>query len=77
MTNLSPAAQAVMDAYITGLATKRRKAIATALRSAADQVVPTQKDREAAPEHHSQVFFSGMVYAAMELRAIAAELEVE
>ena len=37
---LSPAAQAVLDAYIAGLATKRRNAIAAALRAAADQVVP-------------------------------------
>jgi hypothetical protein len=38
MAELSPAAQAVMDAYIQGLATKRRDAIAAALRAAADQV---------------------------------------
>jgi hypothetical protein len=37
---LSPAAQAVLDAYIQGLATKRRDAIAAALRAAAEQVVP-------------------------------------
>ena len=35
MTNLSPAAQAVLDAYIKGLATKRRDAIAAAIRAAA------------------------------------------
>jgi hypothetical protein len=39
---LSPAAQAVLDAYIQGLATKRRNAIAAALRAAADQVVPEE-----------------------------------
>jgi hypothetical protein len=75
MADLSPAAQAVLDAYIQGLATKRRNAIAAALRSAADQVTPTDKNREDAPKAHSQVFFSGMEYAALELRAIAAELE--
>jgi len=37
MTELSPAAKAVLDAYIRGLATKRRNAIAAALRAAADQ----------------------------------------
>jgi hypothetical protein len=44
MTDLSPAAQAVLDAYIQGLATKRRDAIAAALRAAADQVVPEPDD---------------------------------
>jgi len=38
-TPLSPAAQAVLDAYIAGLASKRRNAIAAALRAAADQVI--------------------------------------
>ena len=40
MTELSPAAETVLDAYIRGLATKRRNAIAAALRAAADQVAP-------------------------------------
>jgi hypothetical protein len=35
MADLSPAAQAVLDAYIQGLATKRRDAIAAALYAAA------------------------------------------
>jgi hypothetical protein len=69
MTDLSPQAQAVLDAYITGLATKRRDALAAALRSAADQVVPHE-------------YLTG-VDAAVEARqltrlrllAIAAELE--
>jgi hypothetical protein len=43
MADLSPEAQAVLDAYITGLATKRRDAIAAALCAAADQVVPETK----------------------------------
>ena len=33
MTDLSPAAQAVLDAYVAGLASKRRNAIAAALRA--------------------------------------------
>lgn len=33
MTDLSPTAQAVLDAYIAGLASKRRNAIAAALRA--------------------------------------------
>ena len=36
--DLSPAAQAVLDAYIQGLATKRRNAISAALRSVVDQL---------------------------------------
>jgi hypothetical protein len=43
-TPLSPAAQAVLDAYIQGLATKRLSRLAAALRAAADQVVPTEMD---------------------------------
>ena len=37
MADLSPSAQAVLDAYIQGLATKPRNAIAAALRAAADR----------------------------------------
>jgi len=37
MTDLSPAAAAVLDAYIAGLSSKRRDAISAALRAAADQ----------------------------------------
>ena len=40
MTELSPAAEAVLNAYIRGLATKRRNAIAAALRVAADLTAP-------------------------------------
>ena len=44
MTNLSPAAQAVLDAYNAGfhhpVAVHHKPRIATALRAAADQVVP-------------------------------------
>lgn len=44
-TELSPAAKAVFDAYIAGLASKRRNAIAAALRAAVDQVIPLIKTR--------------------------------
>ena len=40
MTELSPAAEAVLDAYIRGLASKRRNAITAALRAAAEIVAP-------------------------------------
>ena len=46
MTNLSPAAQAVLDAYNAGfhhpVAVHHKPRIATALRAAADQVVPEE-----------------------------------
>jgi hypothetical protein len=71
---LSPAAQAVLDAYIQGLATKRRDAIAAALRAVADQVVPDEPDymRDAVPstdwwDKHDQV--------RSELLALANELD--
>jgi hypothetical protein len=71
---LSPAAQAVLDAagasepgiYAT---------IAAALRAAADQVEPTEKDRKEQSDITGQVFLNGMQYAVMEILAIAAELE--
>ena len=48
MTNLSPAAQAVLDAYNSGfirpVAVHHKPRIAAALRAAADQVVPTEMD---------------------------------
>jgi hypothetical protein len=74
MADLSPAAQAVLDAYIQGLATKRRDAIAAALRAVADQVVPDEPDymRDAVPstdwwDKHDQV--------RSELLSLANELE--
>jgi hypothetical protein len=72
---LSPAAQSVLDAYIQGLATKRRDAIAAALRAAAEQVEPTEKDRKEQSDITGQVFLNGMQYAVMEIRALAAELD--
>jgi hypothetical protein len=49
--------------------------LAAAFRAAADQVVPTQADRDAVPEFHAQCVMNGIAYAANELRLIAAELE--
>jgi hypothetical protein len=64
MTDLSPAAQAVLDAYIQGLATKRRDAIAAALRSVADQVAPVSTNKR-----QNDIRFN--------ILRIAAELEAE
>jgi hypothetical protein len=48
MTDLSPAAQAVLDAYNAGfirpVAVHHKPRIAAALRAAANQVVPTEMD---------------------------------
>jgi hypothetical protein len=51
--------------------------LAAALRAAADQVVPTEKDRKEQSDITGQVFFNGMQYAVMEIRALAAELEAQ
>ena len=74
MTDLSPAAQAVLDAYIQGLATKRRNAIAAALRAAADQVVPPALEEEF-HDRNQALPLTKMVEIRQKLLAIAAELE--
>ncbi len=66
MADLSPAAQAVLDAYITGLATKRRDAIAAALRAVADQ-----KSESLCTEEHGKI----SVIFTDDLLAIADELK--
>ena len=76
MTDLSPAAQAVLDAYIQGLATKRRNAIAAALRAAADQVVPPALEEEWR-DRNQALPLTKMVEIRLKLLAIAAELEVQ
>ena len=63
---LSMAAQAVLDAYITGLATKRRDAIAAALRAVADQ-----KSESFCTEEHGKI----SVIFTDDLLAIADELK--
>jgi hypothetical protein len=66
MTSVSQDAQAVLDAYITGLATKRRDAIAAALRAVADQ-----KSESLCTEEHGKI----SVILTDDLLAIADELE--
>ena len=73
LTDLSPAAQAVLDAYITGLATKRRDALAAALRAAADQVVPPNLETEFY-DPNSSLALQEAVWIRTELLAIADEL---
>ena len=75
MTNLSPTAQAVIDAYIyVDCGTPSYACVAAALRAAADQVVPEQ-----ALEDVPGRFVNGCCHARLqntraELLAIAAEL---
>jgi hypothetical protein len=71
MTNLSPAAQAVLDAAINAAESPDAEAIAAAvLRAAADQVVPEQK-----PWHRTGLPGSTRHDVRAELLAIADELE--
>jgi len=76
MTNFSPAAQAVLDAYNAGfirpVAVHHKPRIAAALRAAADQVVP-----ETAPPLIGTPFvrWDAMDEIRAQLLVIAAELE--
>jgi hypothetical protein len=67
MTDLSPAAQAVLDAYIDE-DRAGRLAIAAALRAAVDQVVPEEPEGGMAPRWIRQE-------VRRKFRAIAAELD--
>jgi hypothetical protein len=71
---LSPAAQAVLDAYIQGLATKRRNAIAAALRAATDQVVPPSLEAEFCNRNPSLTLQKAVEIRA-DFLAIANELD--
>ena len=85
MTNLSPAAQAVMDAALehSGPAFEPlvRKMVADALRAAADQVVPKGPKPSANSDYHLMNWTKSLdqYYQRQstrdELLAIAAELE--
>ena len=73
MTDLSPAAQAVLDAVVSHPEFATRKRIAAALRAAADQVVPFPG------RYPLNEYMEGMREAKREVRDklldIAAELE--
>jgi hypothetical protein len=87
MTDLSPAAQAVLDAYNAGfiqpVAVHHKPRIAAALRAAADQVVPEQAEPpcgESEPWPQSYQLMADSKWeqrqqTRAELLAIAAELE--
>ena len=75
MTDLSPAAQAVLDAYDNSPFDKDcgdRVAIAAALRAAADQVLAVQWKGRIEPDAMHRL---GINWTCDALHAIAAELE--
>jgi hypothetical protein len=78
MTNLLPAAQAVLDAYNAGfirpVAVHHKPRIAAALRAAADQVVPPALEEEWR-DRNQALPLTKMVEIRLKLLAIAAELE--
>ena len=78
MTELSPAAQAVLDAYndATSRVEPDLAVIAAALRAAADQVVPPSAEREFYDRNPSLVLLKA-VEIRTELLAIADELETQ
>jgi hypothetical protein len=86
MTDLSPAALAVLDAYMTncgwldGPLEKDYRCAASVLRAAADQVVPSDYDPpRGVPYQEKEAFLDGKCVRNEDIRAellaIAAELE--
>ena len=78
MTDLSPAAQAVLDAYWTFADSLDRDAsdeevLAAALRAAADQVVPEPSDH--LPEQNCRWYRLGVSAYRHNILAIATELK--
>jgi hypothetical protein len=75
MTDLSPAAQAILDAY-GDFEAANTDAMAAALRAAADQAADLQVPWSYTGESY-QTYDKGLHAAAEHLRAIAAELEAQ
>lgn len=78
MTDLSPAAQKVLDAATAptkSFCLENVNEIAAALHTAADQIAPTKQDYEEASHEFATVFLNGVAYAVNEMRLIATELE--
>ena len=81
MNDLSPAAQAVLDAFLNTPGEEPMpgwdygRDLAAALQAVADQVAPSQQDYDEASHKFATVCLNGMTYVANELRAIAAELK--
>jgi hypothetical protein len=80
MSELSPAAQTVLDAYYCEKPLVGSKRVAAALQAAADQVVPDQQEPVSSP--HMGNFISNVQWRQSQairtqLLAIAAELEAQ
>jgi hypothetical protein len=80
MTDLSPAAQTVLDAYYCEKPLVGSKRIAAALQAAADQVVPDQQEPASSP--HMSNFITNAHWRQCQairtqLLAIAIELEAQ
>ena len=78
MTNLSPAAQAVFDAFCCEARSEphhQREAIAAALQAAADQVVP--EETWLGTEETCYPYYRQRCNTRHELLAIAAELKAQ
>jgi hypothetical protein len=79
MSELSPAAQAVLDAFCREARPEphhQREAIAAALRAAADQVVPPALEEEWR-DRNQALPLTKMVEIRLKLLAIANELETQ
>jgi hypothetical protein len=79
---LSPAAQAVLDAFLKDAdedATLRlfQGHLADALRAAADQVVPSRRNYQEASDILATTCLNGMLFVANELRLMADELKAD
>ena len=80
MTDLSPAAQAVLDAVVSPPTFATRKRIVAALQAVADQVVPAESENEdldpCNPDDKAEwAQYSQRQHTRSQLLAIAAELE--
>jgi len=72
---LSPAAQAVLDAYFCTLSKTPQQSIAAALQAAADQVISLVAPPCEDFDEYAQGFLAAHIKYRAELLAIAAELE--
>ena len=75
MTELSPAAQAVLDAFRTSHT--GTGCLAAALRAVADQVVTPEQERLFNEERPWDVELAGVVVVREQILAIADELEAQ
>jgi hypothetical protein len=70
VADLSPAAQAVLDAYKKG-------GLDAALRAAAREIEPTMEERKTDPNRRGPGFFNGVSCGCAQLLSLATELEAD